>query len=197
MKQEKKSEDFSQVTSPELGILQDNPISKKQRLTELLVDWILICLYLVTLFLIILIINYFIFGEALPVQDELYSQLIATFTTTIPITGIFAWLDYRWAGSLGKQFAGLTVRFKQVSFSRSLVRNVLKFLPWQFGHMAVIHFMYGSVDAFGIISYVLSVGLLIIYLYMGLYRPDKRHLADLVAGSQVVQVVNLSEKEVE
>lgn len=197
MKQEKKSEDFSQVTSPELGILQDNPISKKQRLTELLVDWILICLYLVTLFLIILIINYFIFGEALPVQDELYSQLIATFTTTIPITGIFAWLDYRWAGSLGKQFAGLTVRFKQVSFSRSLVRNVLKFLPWQFGHMAVIHFMYGSVDAFGIISYVLSVGLLIIYLYMGLYRPDKRHLADLVAGSQVVLVVNLSEKEVE
>ncbi|MGO4928620.1 RDD family protein [Fundicoccus sp. Sow4_D5] len=175
-------------------LLAQNPISKKQRLTELLVDWLMICLYLISLFLVMLIVNYFVYGEALPAQDERYSHLIATFTTSVPISLIFAWLDYRWAGTLGKRFAGLTVRFKKLSFGRSLLRNIIKFLPWQFGHMAVIHFMFGEIDAFGIVSYGLSVGLLVLFLYMGLYRLDKRHLADLIAGSQVVQATNSSEK---
>ena len=81
----------SQETYP---LLKDNPISKKQRLTELLVDWLMICLYLISLFLIIIVINYFVYGEVFPSQDEQYSQFIATFTTTIPITLAFAWLDY-------------------------------------------------------------------------------------------------------
>lgn len=174
----------SQETYP---LLKDNPISKKQRLTELLVDWLMICLYLISLFLIIIVINYFVYGEVFPSQDEQYSQFIATFTTTIPITLAFAWLDYKYAGSLGKHFAGLRLRFKEASFGRSLLRNVIKFLPWQFGHMSVIHFMFGEIDAFGIICYILSVGLLILYLVMGLYRSDKRHLADMLAGTQVVQ----------
>lgn len=168
-------------------LLEQNPISKKQRLTELLVDWLLICLYLISLFLVLLIINFIIYKEALPAQGETYSQLIATFTTTIPITFIFAWLDYRWAGSLGKHFAGLTLRFEKPSFARSLGRNFLKFLPWQFGHMSVIRFIFGHFDIFSILCYGLSIGLAIMYLYMGLYRPDKRHLADLLAGSQVVR----------
>lgn len=169
-------------------LLERNPVSKKQRLTELLVDWLMICLYLISLFLVLLIINFIIYKEALPAQGETYSQFIATFTTTVPITLIFTWLDYRWSGSLGKHFAGLTLRFEKPSFVRSLGRNILKFLPWQLGHMSVIRFIFGYFDIFSIVCYGLSIGLAILYLYMGLYRPDKRHLADFLAGSQVVQV---------
>lgn len=175
-------------------LLAKNSISKKQRLTELLVDWLLICLYLISLFLVILIINYFVYGEVFPEQDERYSQLIASFTTTVPITLIFAYLDYRWAGTLGKHFSGLTVHFNKRTFGRSLLRNIIKFLPWQFGHMSVIHFIYGRIDAFGVFTYGLSIGLLLLLLYMGLYREDKRHLADFIAGSQVVQAIKPLEK---
>lgn len=175
-------------------LLSENPISKKQRLTELLVDWLMICLYLVSLFLVILVINFFVYGDPLPARGERYSQLIATFTTTIPITILFAWMDYRWSGTLGKHFAGLRVHFKQASFGRSLLRNSIKFLPWQFGHMSVIHFMFGSIDAFAMVSYILSIVLLVLLLVMGLYRKDKRHLADLIAGSQVIQAPKSSMK---
>ena len=177
-----------------IELMSVNPVSKKQRLTELLVDWILICLYLITLFLVMLVINYVAFGKALPDHGELYSQLIATFTTTIPVSIIFAWLDFRWQGSLGKHFAGLRLVFKRPTFGKSLLRNFLKFLPWQLGHVSVIRFMYGKTDFLTIILYLLSIGLLVTYLVMGLGRQDKRHLPDFLASSQVVQVEALEDK---
>lgn len=177
-----------------IELMSVNPVSKQQRLTELLVDWILICLYLITLFLVMLLFNYAAFGTALPDHGELYNQLFATFTTTVPVSIIFAWLDYRWQGSLGKHFAGLRVIFKQPTLGKSLLRNFLKFLPWQLGHVAVIRFMYGQTDSLTIILCLLSISLSVTYLVMGLGRQDKRHLPDFLASSQVVQVEALEDK---
>lgn len=174
-----------QETETERIIVTDNPLNKMQRITELLVDWLMICLYLIVLFLIVIMINFFVYGTAFPYYSEMASQLLATFTATVPIALIFSWMEYSWGGTLGKLYAGLTIVTNTKTFGRILVRNLIKFTPWQLGHMAVIRFMYHEPDALAILLYILSVGLMLILIVMAFNRKDKRHLADLAAGTQV------------
>lgn len=181
----KKTQEQLQASEAEKVIIKDNPLNKMQRITELLVDWLMICLYLIVLFLMISIINFFVHGTAFPYYSEETSQFIAAFTTTIPITLVFAWMEYSWGGTLGKIFAGLRLVSETKSFGRLLVRNLIKFLPWQLGHMAVFRFMYHEPDALAVITYMLSLGLMLILIMMGFWRKDKRHLGDLLAGTQV------------
>ncbi|SDK71183.1 hypothetical protein SAMN04488098_10545 [Alkalibacterium thalassium] len=71
---------------------------------------------------------------------------------------------------------------------RSMIRNTLKFLPWQFGHMSTIYGIYYGFDSlFPVIYLMLSIGLAGKYIVMAFTRKDGRHLADLIAGSMVVK----------
>ena len=97
---------------------------------------------------------------------------------------IIRYLDFK-GGSVGKRVAGLKVYFTHRSFSRSLVRNGIKFLPWQIGHMAVIHGVYTRFDVISIVLSIISCILLVIIFLMGTMRYDRRHLGDMVAGTQV------------
>ncbi|MGT2667094.1 RDD family protein [Streptococcus rifensis] len=74
--------------------------------------------------------------------------------------------------------------------SSALLRNVLKFLPWQFGHMATIHVVFKErFDLMAMVLNVFSLTLLTTITLMALLRKDKRHLGDLLARTQV-QLVN-------
>lgn len=180
-----KMDQLSDVDTVARRLLKENPLSKIQRVTELLVDWLMICLYLIVLFLVVSMFNFFTYGTVFPYYSESTSQMIATFTTTVPITLIFAWMEYRWGGSMGKIYAEQIVYFEKRTFLRSVCRNLIKFTPWQLGHMAVIRFMYHEPDTIAIILFILSIGLMVLFFVMGLWRKDKRHLADLLVGTQV------------
>lgn len=67
-------------------------------------------------------------------MNELQSQVMALFTSVIPIIMIFSYMDYSKDGSIGKRKAGLKLVYKHKSFKSSLIRNIIKFLPWQLGH---------------------------------------------------------------
>ena len=110
-----------------------NNIPIKKRLKELLVDYAVIIAYLVLLLIINLGIMFLILKE-IPEYTETQSQLIATFTSVIPIILIFSFLDFK-DGSIGKRAAGLKLTYVNHRFSSSLVRNIIKFLPWQLGHV--------------------------------------------------------------
>lgn len=127
---------------------------------------------------------YFAIFKGIPVFNELQSQLVATITSVIPIILIFTILDYS-KGSLGKQKAGLFVYYTNKSFGSSLIRNIVKFLPWQLGHIGTIHGMYTNFDPLAIIFTIISMTLALTLIIMGLVRKDKRHLGDLIAGTQV------------
>lgn len=58
-------------------------------------------------------------------------------------------------------------------------------MPWQIGHMATIHGIYTEFDTISIILQIISLTLLVIMFLMGILRKDKRHLGDIVAGTQV------------
>ncbi|HLV09579.1 MAG TPA: hypothetical protein VKY40_05180, partial [Halanaerobiales bacterium] len=88
--------------------------------------------------------------------------------------------------SFGKRKAGLMVKYKRDPIIGSIIRNVLKFLPWQFGHMAVIRGIYNGFESYYVkIFYGLAILLPVIYTGMVLLRKDHRHIPDILAKSNV------------
>ena len=164
-------------------IKEVNDIRIADRIKELIIDWLVICIYLIIL-AIISISFYMIVFKGIPKTTELQSQLIATITSVIPIIIIFSILDFK-RGSIGKQKVGLKLYFKKKGFKYSVIRNIVKFLPWQIGHMATIHGIYTEFDIISIILEIIALTLLITMFLMGILRKDKRHIGDIVAGTQV------------
>ncbi|MDL0419350.1 RDD family protein [Caldibacillus thermoamylovorans] len=162
-----------------------NNIPIKNRLIELLVDYLIIIVYLVLLLIVDLGIILFIF-KGMPKYTEMQAQLIATFTSVISIILIFSYLDYFKNGSIGKRVSGLKLTYTNQRFSSSLLRNIIKFLPWQLGHVGVIHGIYSDFDMTAIMIASSGTFLGLVLLFMGLFRKDKRHLGDLIAGTKIV-----------
>lgn len=161
-----------------------NNIPFRIRLKELLIDYLVILAYLLMLLIVNLGIIFFIF-DRIPEYTEMQTQLIATFTSVIPIILLFSYLDYFKNGSVGKRVSGLKLIYKKRRFSSSLTRNIIKFLPWQLGHIGVIHGMYSDFSLTSIVIMNSGTLLGLILLFMGLSRKDKRHLGDLIAGTKV------------
>jgi len=143
-------------------MLAINPISFKKRMIELL-----------------------FFFNGIPEYTEIQSQCLVFFTSVFPITLLFTFLDYTKNGSFGKAKAGLQLVYKKKTVQASLLRNTIKFLPWQIGHMGTIHGFYSEFDSLSIILSFLATLLAVALLAMMVFRKDKRHLGDLIAHTQV------------
>jgi uncharacterized RDD family membrane protein YckC len=166
---------------------ESNQIKISKRLKEILIDYVVILIYLGLLFIISLALC-FLVVRGIPPFTYIQAQLIAFLASVIPVVLIFSVLDFRKPyGTFGKRKVGLMVHYKTPSFWRSLFRNCIKFLPWQLAHIGVIHGVYAENASW--IATVFSVAgmlLAVMMLCMGLFRKDKRHLGDIIAGTQVV-----------
>ncbi len=160
----------------------------KLRFKALFIDYLCIVAYLALLMGIAMACYKLFFGEV-PAFTALQSQLVAFFTSVLPVMGWFSFVESRNDfASLGKRKMGIQVKYVKFGknpLASSILRNVLKFLPWQLAHMAVIGGIY---DGFGspnllIVTLVLPV----IYVVMVILRKDHRHIADIVSGSYVVR----------
>lgn len=167
-----------------MKMLAINPISVKKRMIEFLFDYLFILAYLLILFLGSMLI-YIIFFNGIPEFTEIQSQCLVFLTSVLPIILLFTYLDYKNNGSFGKAKAGLELVYQKKTVQASLIRNVIKFLPWQLGHMGTIHGFYSNFDGLSIILSILATLLAISLLAMTLFRKDKRHLGDLLACTQV------------
>ena len=167
-----------------MKILAINSISFKKRMIELLFDYLFILAYLALLFLGSMLF-YTIFFNGIPEYTEIQSQCLVFFTSVLPVTLLFTFLDYTKNGSFGKEKAGLQLVYKKKTVQASLLRNTIKFLPWQIGHMGTIHGFYSEFDFLSIILSFLATLLAVALLAMMVFRKDKRHLGDLIAHTQV------------
>ena len=165
-----------------MKIIVINPIPFKKRMIEFLFDYLFILAYLVLLFLSSMLI-YIIFFNGVPDFAEIQSQWLVFFTSVLPITLLFTFLDND--GSFGKVKAGLELVYQKKTVQASLIRNVIKFLPWQLGHMGTIHGLYSDFDVLSIILSFSATLLAVLLLAMTIFRKDKRHLGDLLARTQV------------
>ena len=167
-----------------MEILEINPISVKKRMTELLFDYLLIITYLGILFLCAITYYYIVFN-GVPMQTEFQAQALTFFISVLPIMLYFTFLDYAKNGSFGKSKAGLRLVYQKKTIQASFIRNLIKFLPWQLGHMGTIHGVYSDFDLISIILSSLATLLALLLLAMAIFRKDKRHLGDLLAHTQV------------
>ena len=165
-------------------ILAINSISFKKRMIELLFDYLFILAYLALLFLGSMLF-YIILFNGIPEFTEIQSQWLVFFTSVLPITLLFTFLDYTKNGSFGKAKAGLQLVYKKKTVQTSLLRNTIKFLPWQIGHMGTIHGFYSNFDGLSISLSISATLLAVLLLVMTMFRKDKRHLGDLLAHTQV------------
>lgn len=165
--------------------LHFNPIPYQRRLKELFYDYFVIIAYLLTLFILAMGFYFLVFGK-ISNFTEGQSQLIATILSVLPIILIFTFMDMI-VGSLGKKKAGLVLIYKNPPLISAFIRNLIKFLPWQLGHMGTIAGIYTDYTSLsGHVFTALSLILVILMIVMGFFRKDKRHLGDLLAGTQVV-----------
>lgn len=167
-----------------MKMLAINPISVKKRMIEFLFDYLFILAYLVLLFIVSMLI-YIIFFNGVPKFTEIQSQWLVFLTSILPITLLFTFLDYAKNGSFGKVKAGLELVYQKKTVQASLIRNTIKFLPWQLGHMGTIHGFYSNFDGLSIILSISATLLVVSLLAMTMFRRDKRHLGDLLACTQV------------
>ena len=167
-----------------MKIIAINPISFKKRMIEFLFDYLFIIAYLALLFLGSMLI-YIIFFNGVPEFTEIQSQWLVFLTSVLPITLLFTFLDYAKNASFGKTKAGLQLVYQKKTVQASLIRNTIKFLPWQLGHMGTIHGFYSNFDVLSIILSISATLLAVSLLAMTMFRKDKRHLGDLLARTQV------------
>ena len=167
-----------------MKFLAINPIPVKKRMIELLFDYFFILAYLILLALGSFV-YYLIFQKGMQQPTEFESQSITFFTSVLPITLIFTYLDYIKNGSFGKKKAELQLVYEKKTVQASLIRNTIKFLPWQIGHMGTIHGFYSEFDLLSIILSFFATLLAVALLAMMVFRKDKRHLGDLIAHTQV------------
>ncbi len=172
---------------------------KTQRLLALFIDYLFLLLGLAVLALFFTGFYALVLG-GVPEFTMLQTQLLTTFTTVLPAIVIFAWFESRPPfASPGKRLRKLCVRYRGQPWPAALIRNTVKFLPWQLGHMATIYALYvGYEAALTLVFNVASMGLALLLVIQVFATKSGRHLGDLLAGAVVVQrhegVTNTDEK---
>lgn len=107
-----------------------------RRLLAFAIDWLIFALWGSSLFLIVMLVTG---GDPPRPSGPWKAQAIGFLAVTLPFTLYFALCECsRRRASIGKRVVGLRVSRKsreQLSFKRALLRNAIKFIPWECGHM--------------------------------------------------------------
>ena len=157
-----------------------------KRLKALFIDWLCISCYLVVLGVITISI-YYIIWSMVPHFNEVQSQLIATFTSIVPIILWFTIMEARAPyGSIGKRKMGLKISYQKSPWISSLLRNITKFLPWQLAHIGVINGIYSNFESpISIILNIVSMLLVILFVVQVVLSKNHRHLGDMIVNASL------------
>lgn len=163
----------------------------RKRLFSLIMDYLIIATYALSLFGITVFVSSVLMKE-IPQLNELQGNLISFFSLVFPAYLYFAISE---AGikhaSFGKRISGIYV----ISTSGSLkiwqivVRNILKLLPWQIAHMAILNVVANNSEPtfffYSCIVFVYAFSLLNIVFMI--FRKDRRALHDLMSHTSIVK----------
>lgn len=162
-------------------------------------DYLVVLGYLVALTGLGLLLTFGPVGSAWAelMEDPVRADFVAFVSAVLPVVLYFALSEGTGAGATwGKRRVGLVVvvagRAAPPRRGRALVRNGLKFLPWQMAHTAMFHIpgfpaATGEPPTWSVV--VLGSAWFLVALYLvGLTRlGDYRPLYDRVAGTVVVR----------
>jgi len=116
-----------------------------RRLAAFAMDWVVVIIWGGVLFATVMM---FTAGNPPQPANPWAGQIIGILAMTLPVTLYFSILESsKLQASLGKRMLGLVVLSEtgeQLSFYSALVRNVIKFIPWEIGHMVAQQAAYST-----------------------------------------------------
>jgi uncharacterized RDD family membrane protein YckC len=164
----------------------------KRRLLSVVVDFSSIVAYVLVLFGLTTLIYRFVLG-ATPVFDIFTAHLIGFVTLILPVLVYFIVSELGVSSNtLGKRIVGLKVASmdnKKLTIKQVIMRNIIKFLPWEYAHILVYILILVPKAAD---SQLLIIGLIIaniiplVYLALIVFRKDHRGPHELVSRTIVV-----------
>lgn len=162
----------------------------KKRFLSLFFEYLTILCYMAVLLGISMFL-YFVMLDGVPMFSELGMNLISL-TLIVPVV-LFSIIteSNRKHATLGKLKMGLRVastKSDTVKLWQIIVRNIVKFLPWQLAHMAIFHcftLQWEFTAAWTVVMILVEV---LPFVWIGfLFRKDHRGIHDLIARTVVIE----------
>lgn len=160
-----------------------------QRISAFLLDYLILALYLAVLSSIFFIIP----NVSSLFDNRIKAQTFGFLFVTLPITLYFAISESsKKQGTWGKSRLSLNVTDKdgnRVSFGKSLIRSILKFIPWEISHTLIWEVTFNpEIDPIILNSMlVLVYGLLGANIASLLLTKTRQTLYDLVCRTYVIK----------
>ena len=123
-----------------------------RRLFAFACDWLIFALWGSLVFAMVMLATG---GDPGRLSGPWLAEAVGFFVVTLPLTLYFALCESsRWRATIGKRIVGLRACRRSgepgepLSFARALLRNAIKFVPWEFGHMVTQQASFAGDDAF-------------------------------------------------
>jgi uncharacterized RDD family membrane protein YckC len=162
------------------------------------IDWFIILIYAGLLFGIVTFFQNNS-GQQFIQSSPIKGQLIGFLILTIPVLIYFVLHEYSAKqATTGKRILGLKVvniQNEKASFKEVLLRNVLKFAPWEIAHVGVhwiVFYTNQNMDPPHWVMVVLIVPqvMVLIYFVSIFLNKENRTLYELISGTKVISVEN-------
>lgn len=164
-----------------------------KRVLAWIVDCVVILAYACVLFGVMTILSF----TGLVTLDTVHpvtGQLIGFFTLTLPVALYCIFLE---AGgkhaTIGKRMLKIEVTADSLTTQQVVMRNIIKFLPWEFAHGGVLWINYIRTPETPIWIWFLLIApqvIVVIYIMSIIATKGSRSLYDMLAGTRVRHVVN-------
>jgi uncharacterized RDD family membrane protein YckC len=164
----------------------------KKRLLSLAIDFSMIVAYVLLLFGFTTSIYRFVFEET-PKFDIFTAHLIGFLTLILPVLIYFIISELGVSSNtLGKRIVGLKVASmdnQKLTVNQVVLRNIIKFLPWEYAHILVYILILvpkAADSQLSIFGLILANIIPLVYLAMIVLRKDHRGPHELVSRTIVV-----------
>jgi uncharacterized RDD family membrane protein YckC len=164
-----------------------------KRILAFVIDLVVIVLYALVLFAIMMILSQTGI-VTLGTVHPLTGQLIGFCTLTLPVILYFIVFE---AGqrhaTLGKRILKIEVTGDEITAGQIILRNIIKFLPWEFAHAGVLWINYIKTPETPLWLWVLLIApqiVVIVYVMSAVATKGSRSLYDMISGTRVRHVVN-------
>ncbi|MBI1344633.1 MAG: RDD family protein [Terrimonas sp.] len=173
-----------------------NPVILK-RLKAFAIDYLLILLY-IGILLCGTLLTGSLFHLQFNIADPITGEITGFLTLTLPVMLYFTLSENgQYAASIGKRKLGLQVVtpfHKKAGFGQLLLRNGIKFLPWEMAHFYIYRLFYNdpitkNTPDWVLTGLILAQALAVIYFLCILFNKNNRSIYEILSGTCVVETV--------
>jgi uncharacterized RDD family membrane protein YckC len=173
--------------------LQNSIVIK--RLKAFVIDYLIILIYIGMLFGGTILISK-LFDLKLDNVNPVNGEIIGFATLTLPVILYFTLSEKgKYLGTIGKRKIGLQIVSKSLtkaSIKQLLLRNCLKFLPWELAHFFIYRLFYfnslsKTIPDWVLTGLIVSQGLALIYLLCIIFTKNNQSIYELLSRTIVVK----------